>query len=160
MFGSNHFKDLTIEEFQKTYLTGYKVSQAKHTEFISFRCRCALATHLIFYLYFSPKGPRVEKTSSREDTHGRRAQAPPKRADPTKSKDPKVFTPYMHAWSKNLETTMSFSEKTGGYTSSAVTWRNIFSTCKGSMSCYLKYLFGSQYTRVGAYDEDNFPGSK
>ena len=100
----------------------------------------------------------MEQSSTKEDIHGRRAQKNASKPDPTS--DERVLKKYMDAWSGRYKHThLNSSNMSRGY-GSKVTWRNIFSKCKGSVSCYLKYLFGSSYTRNSEYDEENFPECK
>ena len=65
----------------------------------------------------------------------------------------------MNAWGRNYQTNLNFKGKTS-YSSSSTSWKNLFTSCKGSMSCYLKFLFGGGYSREAAYDEGSFPECK
>lgn len=145
VFGSNHFKDLTSEEFQSLYLTGYKGPHAHENDALTY-------------------GERAIKEAPSADDRGHPLF--------DIERHPSVQERYAKHWCENggnsTEESVDDYDRSGrrmasrtyGYNKSSVSYSNIFSRCRWSMSCYLQYLFGSSYrNREPAYDSDSFPES-
>lgn len=152
VFGSTPFKDITPEEFQQNHLTGYK-------------------------------GPKVEKDSTKEEIFGKHYMSTPPKVKPSelhkerkrKLEEMKQGDLSSHAFTSTQSSTNSKSNQPNTGTNnesnnnnnnkkrnlSRTGWfvweTSIFNRCRGKMSCYLNYLFGSNYGTDTVYEEDTLP---
>ena len=150
VFGSNHFKDLTQEEFKSQYLTGYNGPHTDHLE--QWRTR-------------------AKNDKSSENENHRRVRSIPMgsggvpgyehRADPRTSvkRHPAVQERYLEAW-KSTES---------GAKSNKLTYKaayQSYSKCKYyDISCWLRwfmytYGYGIGGTMEPKYDSDAYPSGK
>ena len=150
VFGSNHFKDLTPEEFKSQYLTGYNGPHTDHLE--------------------QWQTPTKNDKSSENKNHRRVHSLPlgsggvpdyEHRADPRTSvkRHPAVQERYLDAWKSNK------SGANGGKLTYKAAYQS-YSKCKYyDVSCWLKwfmytYGYGIGGTMEPKYDSDAYPSGK
>jgi hypothetical protein len=146
VFGSNHFKDLTTEEFKSQYLTGYKGPHTDHLEQPLTRTKNAETSVNEKHR----RGRRISKASGGVPGHEQRA-------DPRTSvkRHPSVQERYLEARKSTVSGAMGGK---ASYQSS--------STCKFyDLSCWLRwfmytYGYGIGGTMEPKYDSDSYPSGK
>lgn len=150
VFGSNHFKDLTTEEFQAKYLTGYK---GPHTDHLDKLKRIQHAKH--------EKHRRVRSSVEPQEIEPGIVFGPKERGDPRTSvkRHASVQERYLQAWKTNtLGATNDNIVNLASYqASSSCSFYNV--------SCWLRWLmytfaYGIGGTMEPKYDSDSYPEGK